>query len=130
VDAIPISVYVSAGKVPLVLLKPESRTLATSTSSLHAKDVQPDFVDAIPTSVYVSAGKVPFAPLGPESRTSVVLTSHLHARDLQPDFVDEIVPTSVYVSAGKVPIEACLSLRTWHISASPSIVRVMLRRRP
>jgi hypothetical protein len=38
---------------------PESASSVTSTSPLHAKDPQPDFVDAIPISVYVSAGKVP-----------------------------------------------------------------------
>ena len=43
---------------------PESATSATSTSPLHAKDPQPDFVDAIPISVYVSAGKVPIEAPG------------------------------------------------------------------
>ena len=42
-----------------LLFGPESHTSKTSTSPLHAKDLQPDFVDVIPISVYVPAGKVP-----------------------------------------------------------------------
>ena len=110
---------------------PESTSSVTTASPLHSKDPQPDFVDTTPTSVYVPAGKVQFVPLGPESHTSATPTSPLHAKDLQPDFVDAI-PISVYVSAVKAPIGALESScsRNRLASSSPSMVHVMLRRRP
>ena len=73
VDAIPISVYLSAGKVSFAPLRPETHTCSTSTIPLHAKDLQPDFVDAIPISVYVSASKVPI-----EAPRSVVFKNMAH----------------------------------------------------
>ena len=64
VDAtIPVSAYVSAGKASTISLGPESFTSVTSTSPLHAKNLQP-VVGAIPISVFVSAGKVPIRAPG------------------------------------------------------------------